>query len=168
MAPPDAPVLGLCPGAEFGPSKRWSQADFTQVALRQRGLGWQIWIFGSANDADLGAQIARTVGDGCTDLTGRTTLADALDLLSLADTVVSNDSGLMHVAAALDRPLVAVYGATDPAVNPPLHPDARVLWRALSCSPCVKPECPLGHYRCLREIRPKQVCEAIDQLQQAP
>ena len=167
MGYPDEPVLGLCPSAEFGPSKRWSEEDFTQVALRQRGLGWQIWIFGSAKDAHLGARIARRLGDGCRDLTGRTSLADALDLLSLADTVVSNDSGLMHVAAALERPLVAVYGATDPAVNPPLHPDARVLWRALSCSPCMKRECPLGHYRCLREIRPKQVLEAIDRLQQA-
>lgn len=164
---PDVPVLGLCPGAEFGPSKRWPQADFAEVALRQRGLGWHVWLFGSAKDAPLGAHIAGRVGEGCTDLTGRTSLADAIDLLSLTDAVVSNDSGLMHVAAALGRPLVAVYGATDPVVNPPLHPGARVLWRGLDCSPCMKRECPLGHYRCLHEIRPQQVWEALDRFQLA-
>ena len=162
---PDRPVLGLCPGAEFGPSKRWPQADFVEVALRQRELGWRVWVFGSAKDAHLGAYIARHVGEGCADFTGKTSLADALDLLSLTTAVVSNDSGLMHVAAALGRPLVAVYGATDPAVNPPLHPHARVLWRGLDCSPCMQRECPLGHYRCLSEIRPPQVWEALDELQ---
>jgi heptosyltransferase-2 len=157
----DRPVLALCPGAEYGSAKRWPPEYFAQVAIRQRQAGWQSWVFGSANDRALGREIATRIGEGCRDLTGSTTLAEAIDLLSLASAVVSNDSGLMHVAAALHRPLVALFGSSDPGFTPPLDEHSRVLRLGLDCSPCFQRECPLGHTRCLRDLHPDRVHDAL-------
>ena len=158
----DSPVLALCPGAEYGPAKRWPVEYFVEVARAQIEKGWQVWTFGSEADRPWGERICAAVGDRCTNLAGLTSLAQAVDLMSVADHVVSNDSGLMHVAAALDRRLVALYGSSDPGFTPPLHPRAEVLTLGLECSPCFKRECPLGHLKCLKDLHPDQVREVLD------
>ena len=156
----DGPILALCPGAEYGPAKRWPAAHFAAVARHHLQLGGQVWLFGSAQDCLVTADIIEQVGaasERCRDLAGKTTLGQAIDLLSVADQVISNDSGLMHVAAALDRPLVALYGSSDPVFTPPLHERAEILRLGLACSPCFRRECPLGHTDCLRRLRPDAV-----------
>lgn len=155
-------ILALCPGAEYGPAKRWPVEHYAAVARRKEEQGWQVWLFGSDKDKAIAEQINDLSGGICRNFAGITSLADAVDLLSLADAVVSNDSGLMHVAAALDKKLVAVYGSSDPGFTPPLHSKAQILDLHLDCSPCFKRECPLGHTRCLTEIRPEQVLAALD------
>ena len=159
----EAPVLVLCPGAEYGPAKRWPQAHFAAVAGHYLAQGWQVWLLGSARDAPVTAVIAAQA-PGAVNLAGRTDLGAACDLIAAADLVVSNDSGLMHVAAAFDRPLVAVYGSSDPGFTPPLSDRARVLTLGLSCSPCFERECPLGHLKCLKDLAPAQVLAAADAL----
>jgi heptosyltransferase-2 len=154
-------VLALCPGAEYGDAKRWPVEHFAQVAEYCLDRDWQVWLFGSPKDTEVAADINRRVSDQCVDLTGKTSITEAVDLLSLTDTVVSNDSGLMHVAAALNRKLIALYGSSDPEFTPPLSQDARILRLGLECSPCFQRTCPLGHKRCLVDISPQQVLTAI-------
>ncbi len=154
---PQVPVLGLCPGAEHGPAKRWPAAYFAELADAKLAEGWEVWLFGSAKDAGITGEIQQRTGGRCLDLGGRTTLADCIDLMALTSAVVSNDSGLMHIAASLERTLVALYGSTAPDYNPPLSPRAKVVYLALECSPCYERECPLGHLKCLREIEPARV-----------
>ena len=122
------PLLALCPGAEFGAAKRWPAEYFAALARKYLEQGWQVALFGSQRDAEVTADIVTAVGDepGCHDLAGRTSLAQAIDLLSLADAVVSNDSGLMHIAAALQRPTLVIYGPTSPDLSPPLAQRAAV------------------------------------------
>ena len=155
------PVLALCPGAEYGPAKRWPVEHFAQLAQQVISQGWQVWLLGSDKDKSVAEQIAQSAGDGCRNFAGLTSLGQAVDLLSLADKVVSNDSGLMHVAAALGKPLVALYGSSDPGFTPPLSDDAKIINQHLSCSPCFKRECPLGHTQCLTDISPAQVMNAL-------
>ena len=157
-------VLGLCPGAEYGPAKRWPSKYFAAVAQHQISQGWEVWIFGSSKDVEIARDINNTTGNACRDFSGKTTLADAVDLLSLTDCVVSNDSGLMHVAASLDRKLIAVYGSSDPDFTPPLNSTSRVISLNLECSPCFKRECPLGHYKCLLDLSPQRVLAELEGL----
>jgi heptosyltransferase-2 len=159
---PARPLLALCPGAEYGPAKRWPAEYFGELAASRLAAGWAVWLFGSAKDRNVCTEVAARAGLGCRDLSGSTSLAQAVDLLSLADAVVSNDSGLMHVAAALDRPLVALYGSSDPGFTPPLSPRSRVLSLGLECSPCFRRECPLGHLQCLRGIDVQQVSRTLE------
>lgn len=160
LAPPEK-ILALCPGAEYGPAKRWPAGYYAEVARQKIAEGWQVWLFGSDKDKEATEAINQETGRLCIDFSGRTSLAEAVDLLSLADTVVTNDSGLMHVAAALDKKLIALYGSSDPGFTPPLNEKARVLSLNLDCAPCFKRDCPLGHTRCLTEIRPDQVLDLI-------
>ncbi|HKQ29969.1 MAG TPA: lipopolysaccharide heptosyltransferase II [Burkholderiales bacterium] len=155
------PVLGLCPGAEYGPSKRWPAQYFAQLAAAKLAQGWEVWLFGSNKDAPITEAIDRATGGRCLNLGSRTSLAEAIDLLALTQVVVSNDSGLMHVAAALGRRLVALFGSTDPGFTPPMSPNAKVIYLGLPCSPCFKRDCPLKHHKCLKDIGPKQVLAAI-------
>ncbi|HXG29917.1 MAG TPA: lipopolysaccharide heptosyltransferase II [Nevskiales bacterium] len=145
------PVVALMPGAEYGPAKQWPPAYFAQLAARLVAAGRQVWILGSAKEAALGDSI-RAGNERVMNLCGRTRLADTVDLLSLCVRAVTNDSGLMHVAAAAGTPLVAIYGSSTPDYTPPLTPAADVLYLRLDCSPCFERTCPLGHYHCLRRI----------------
>ncbi|MEY1660939.1 lipopolysaccharide heptosyltransferase II [Isoalcanivorax beigongshangi] len=162
------PVLALCPGAEFGPAKRWPEDHYAEVARHQLEQGWQVWIFGSAKDREVAEQIRDLIPEKLRwrlhILAGDTTLNEAVDLLSEARAVVSNDSGLMHIAAALHRPLVAVYGSTSPDFTPPLHDQVAIVRLGLDCSPCFKRECPLGHLDCLRQLPASRVLEALEQV----
>ncbi len=155
-------VLGLCPGAEYGPSKRWPASRFAALAQQKVDDGWDVWLFGSANDRAITDRINQKTGGACRNFAGRTTMADAIDLLSLTDCVVTNDSGLMHVAAASNKKMIALYGSSDPGFTPPLSRYARVISLQLECSPCFERECPLGHYRCLRDITPQRVLAEMD------
>lgn len=150
-------VAVLAPGAEYGPAKRWPARHFAEVARDLAARGSRVWLLGSAKDAQATAAVAALAPGACVDLAGRTSLDEAIDLLSLATRVVTNDSGLMHVAAALDRPLAAVFGSSSPAFTPPLSPRARVVTLRLSCSPCFARECPLGHTNCLETLPPGKV-----------
>lgn len=151
-------VVALCPGAEYGPAKRWPVAHFATLARTLHVEdGCDVWLFGSAKDRDVCADIARDAAVPVRDLAGRTSLAEACDLLSAAAVVVSNDSGLMHVAAALDRPVVALFGSSSPHYTPPLGARAEVLRHAVPCQPCFRRECPLGHLDCLVKLEPSRV-----------
>ena len=163
-------ILALCPGAEFGDAKQWPSEHYAAVASSHLDAGGQVWLFGSAKDrAVTEAIIARlTIPDQgrCHNLAGRTSLAQAIDLLSVAGAVVSNDSGLMHIAAALHRPVVAVYGSTSPEFTPPLTDRVECMSIDIECRPCFKRICPLGHKRCLTELMPAQVIEALRRVSQ--
>lgn len=164
------PVLSLCPGAEFGPSKRWPEQHYAAVAKQQIEQGKQVWIFGSAKDIPVAEAIRHSLPSKlqahCHILAGKTTLYQAIDLMALSAIVVSNDSGLMHIAAALQRPLVAVYGSTSPKYTPPLAEAVAVVHTDIECRPCFKRECPLGHLKCLKDLAPQRVIEAINKLQE--
>ena len=156
------PAAALCPGAEYGPAKRWPARHFAALGRQLANRDLAVWLAGSAREAALGAEIAALSGGACLNLCGRTTLAEAIDLLASAQLVVSNDSGLMHVAAALGKPLIALYGSSSPAFTPPLSDNARILKLELPCSPCFQRECPLGHFNCMTQLTPERVFAAIE------
>jgi lipopolysaccharide heptosyltransferase II len=153
----EAEYAVLCPGAEYGPAKRWPH--FAELAAR---LARPLVTLGSANERELCAAA------GGRNLAGETTLDEAIELLAGAAFVVSNDSGLMHVAAALSRPLVALFGSSSPKHTPPLSAASRVLWLGIDCSPCYARECPLGHFRCMRELSVERVLEELGKMGTVP
>lgn len=154
-------VVALAPGAEFGPAKRWPVERWAELARALTRSGRGVWIFGSSPEREVGAAVAGAGGEGARDLTGRTELADVVDLMALCGTTVTNDSGLMHLAAAVGSGVVALFGPTDPGYTPPLTERARVLRLDLPCSPCHEPVCPLGHHDCLRGLPVEVVLEAV-------
>jgi heptosyltransferase-2 len=156
------PAAALAPGAEYGPAKRWPARYFGELAQGLAARGCAVWLIGSQHDRQIGADIERHSGGVCRNLCGETTLTEAIDLLASASLVVSNDSGLMHVAAALGKPLIALYGSSSPGFTPPLSPNARVVKLDLPCSPCFRRECPLGHFNCMMQLTPDRVLGAID------
>lgn len=169
LAEEKRPIVALCPGAEYGPAKQWPASHFAALAglLADRGLA--TWVFGSEKDKPVAEEIAHLVAarDKAAmpvNLCGATNLLEALDLMSLASAVVTNDSGLMHIAAAIGRPLVALYGSTSPAMTPPLGKTVRIIERTLACRPCFKRECPLGHLDCLNLIGAAEVADALNEM----
>lgn len=164
LDPVAKPVLALCPGAEFGAAKKWPEAYYAALAQEWLSQGWQVWLFGSVNDEPVCERINAQAHGHCENLAGRTRLEDAIDLLAMANFVVSNDSGLMHIAAALQRPMVAIYGSSDPGFTPPLSETAQVERLGLDCSPCFQRECPLGHLNCLNELPPARIIAAMEEV----
>jgi heptosyltransferase-2 len=150
-------ILGLCPGAEYGEAKRWPAEYYAEVANHAMNQGWQVWLFGSDKDVAVTSQINQLTQNNCLDFGGKTSLSEAIDVMSLCDTFISNDSGLMHIAAALNKKLIAIYGSSDPQHTPPMSAKAVIEYLGLKCSPCFKRECPLVHLNCLRNIKPTQV-----------
>jgi heptosyltransferase-2 len=166
------PLLALCAGAEFGPSKRWPEKHFAAVAKEYITRGWQVGLFGSANDKLLSDDIRSLLSDAeqkkCINLAGETALSEAVDILSKAAAVVSNDSGLMHICAALNRPMAVVYGSTSPEFTPPLSEKFVIKKLDVECAPCFQRECPLsekdGRMKCLQELKPDEVIAGLDTL----
>jgi len=159
----EKPIIALCPGAEFGPSKRWPEKYYAEVAQYLLNKNINIFLMGSRNDQAVTETINRLTENRCIDLAGKTTLGEAIDLMALASNVVTNDSGLMHIAAALNRPLIALYGSTDPNFTPPLSASAKILSIELYCRPCFQRECPLKHHRCMNDLLPQRVIEELQQ-----
>jgi len=159
--PVDALPAVFCPGAEFGPAKRWPARHYAELARRLAADGQPVWLVGSGKDRALGEEIAKLAQGAALNLCGRSTLEQALDLIAGARLVVSNDSGLMHVAAALQRPLIALYGSSSPAYTPPLSSRAKILTLNAECSPCFKRVCPLGHFKCLEDLTPEMVVKLL-------
>lgn len=155
--------VALMPGAEFGPAKRWPSENYAALARDFLGRGIPVALFGSPKDTPVAAEIL-ALASGAVDLTGRTTLEDAVDLLSAACVSITNDSGLMHIAAAVDIPVVAVYGSTSGENTPPLTDRRELISLNLDCSPCHQRECPLGHLNCLVHLPPNAVIEAANRL----
>jgi heptosyltransferase-2 len=157
-------VLALCPGAEFGPAKQWPEDYYADVANAKLNEGWSVWIFGSPKDHAVAERIMQATQQRAVNLAGKTKLEEAVDLLSLSTVIISNDSGLMHIGAALHKPLVAIYGPTSASFTPPLHKQAKILSLKLDCQPCFQRTCPLQHHRCMRELEPANVLAAVAEL----
>jgi heptosyltransferase-2 len=155
------PVLALGAGAAYGPAKRWPEEYFAQTANEKLTQGWDVWLFGSEADQALTGKIMELTQNRCENLSGRTVLSETISLLSLTSGVVTNDSGLMHMAAALKKPVIALYGSSSPAFTPPLFEQAQILKLELACQPCFKRVCPLEHHRCMRDLTPGMVLSAM-------
>lgn len=152
-------AVAIMPGAEYGPAKCWPIEYFRELAGMLAAAGFAVWVFGSARDRPAGDTIA---ADGrARNLCGETALEEVVDLLAACRHAVTNDSGLMHVAAAVGTRVSVLYGSTTPDFTPPLTGDADIHYLRLDCSPCFERECPLGHLRCLREIHPADVLRDI-------
>jgi heptosyltransferase-2 len=162
------PILGLCPGAEFGPAKQWPVEYYATVANEMINHGYQVWLFGSIKDSQATEKIKSLVDiknqQFVFNLAGETNLIEAVDLLASCQTVVSNDSGLMHVAAAVGCQVVAVYGSTSPKYTPPLAKAVEIVHTDIDCRPCFKRTCKFEHMKCLTELPPKKVLESIKKL----
>ena len=162
----DRPVIGFMPGAEYGPAKQWPAEYFAELAQTLIDKGFQVWLLGSDKDSATAHTICDGIDQYCVNLCGKTQLVDVVDLLALAKLAVTNDSGLMHIAAAVGCHVVAVYGSSTPDYTPPLTDKATILYQNLECSPCFERNCPLGHTRCLTSISADDVMNKIEQLSQ--
>jgi len=156
----------FAPGAEYGPAKCWPAAHYAELARALHAAdGTPVLLLGSGKEAALAETIAAAAPGACRVMAGQTSLTDAMALIAGARGLVSNDSGLMHVAAAFGLPQVAVFGSTSPEHTPPLNPRARVLWLKdelkLDCMPCFERTCRYGHTRCLTEVPPQRVQAAL-------
>ncbi len=164
-------VVAFCPGAEYGEAKRWPVEHFAQLATKLIQDNREVWILGSAKDDGIGQAIIKYLPPDikrqqkCINLCGKTDLVQAIDLLASANIVVTNDSGLMHIAAAVGTPLVALFGSSSPLYTPPLAARAQIASLHLSCSPCFKRTCPLKHFDCMMKLTPENVFAKIKQLE---
>ncbi|WP_261831781.1 ADP-heptose--LPS heptosyltransferase RfaF [Leminorella grimontii] len=168
----DRPVIGFCPGAEFGPAKRWPHYHYAALAGSLIEMGYQIALFGSAKDKEAGEEIRRALAESqrerCYNLAGETQLEQAVALIAGCRAVVTNDSGLMHVAAALNRPLVALYGPSSPDFTPPLSHDAKVIRLITGYHKVRKGDAAQGYHQSLIDIQPQQVLTELTALLNKP
>ncbi len=157
------PVICLMPGAEYGPAKQWPIDYYRELALRLVATGCQIWVMGSDKDRQAGDIISSNSENAIINLCGRTELVDTVDLFACAQSVVCNDSGLMHVAAATDVTVNVIYGSSTPEYTPPLTASNKknVFYLGLDCSPCFKRKCPLGHTHCMKNIKYDEIYRFI-------
>jgi heptosyltransferase-2 len=158
-------AIGMCPGAEFGPAKRWPDEYYAEVAQSIIDNGQQVWLFGSAKDREVTERIKHSLSAEaqahCFNLAGNTSLTEAVYLLAACDTVISNDSGLMHVSAAVGCKIIAIYGSSSPEYTPPLSDRVEIVNTDIECRPCFKRECPLGHMNCLKQLTPSVVTSLL-------
>jgi len=155
-------TVALLPGAEYGPAKQWPANQFAELIKQVEQAGAQTWLIGSAKDRGNAQEIIDLAGGVGTNLCGNTQIADAVDLIAQADVAVANDSGLMHVAAAVDTRVIAIYGSSSPEFTPPLSDKATINWLQLDCSPCFRRQCKFGHYNCLNNISAETVFEQLE------
>ncbi|HJN38374.1 MAG TPA: lipopolysaccharide heptosyltransferase II [Gammaproteobacteria bacterium] len=157
--------LVICPGAANGKSKRWRSNYIIQLAKTAFSSGWEVWLMGGKVDVEF-VQPMLAYLPFIQNLVGKTTLPEAIDLLGTSDVVVANDSGLMHVASALNKPVVAIYGSTHPHWASPQSDHHAIMYADLECQPCMKKTCPLKHHHCMTNILPERVFETIEDLYQ--
>lgn len=157
------PIVGIMPGAEHGNAKQWPLDKYGQLAAQMEAQGYQVWIFGGPKDAPTGEEIASHAGEHTHNLCGKTSLVEVIDLIAACKAAVSNDSGLLHIAAAVGLPVVAIYGASSAAFTPPLTDRAIIVDLEMDCRPCFARVCPLGHTNCLNNIDVPRVAAALEQ-----
>lgn len=162
------PAIGFCPGAEFGPAKRWPHYHYAALAQKLIEQSYQIFLFGSQKDKEAGEEIKQTLTpearEACFNLAGETSLEQAVNLIASCKAVVSNDSGLMHIAAALERPLVALYGPSSPDFTPPLSHKARVIRLITGYHKVRKGDAEQGYHQSLIDIQPEKVFAELENL----
>jgi heptosyltransferase-2 len=159
-------LLGLSPGAIFGPAKRWPAERFAAVGdWSVERWGSKVLVMGSHKENDICTAVYNSMKYPAMNVCGRTTLGEAMALIKRCHFFVSNDSGLMHIAAALGVPMVAIFGSTDPAATGPRSQKARIIKHQIDCSPCLKPDCPTG-YRCLSSIEAAEVWNEMEILRE--
>jgi heptosyltransferase-2 len=157
-------LLGLSPGAVFGPAKRWPAERFAAIGdWAAKRWGAKIVVLGSQGEGDICSVVTQSMAHNPVNLCGRTTLGEAMALIERCHFFVTNDSGLMHIAAALNVPLVAIFGSTDPVATGPRNEKARVVQQTVDCAPCLRPECPTD-YRCMLGIEPEDVWRELEGL----
>ncbi len=158
-------LVGINPSATFGPGKQWLPERFADLADRiQEVFSVRILLFGGPEDSELGRKISQLMQYPPVDLSGRTGLGEAMALIEHCDLFITNDSGLMHVAAALDVPLIAIFGSTNPVTTGPLGPKSKIIRVPIDCSPCLKPKCPKGHLNCMDQIDVDMVFKAVKEI----
>jgi heptosyltransferase-2 len=161
----DRRVVGLNPSATFGPAKQWFPERYAALGDRlSQSLDAAIMIFGGPSDRELGRRIVQMMKMPAIDLSGRTSLGEAMALIDRCNAFVTNDSGLMHVAAALNTPLVAIFGSTNSTTTSPYSDKSRIVRVPIECSPCMQPVCPLGHMNCMKRVTVEMVCNAVEDL----
>lgn len=168
------PLLAVCPGAEFGPSKQWPAEQFASTCAELIRLGWRVALFGSSGDSAIAQEISKGIvtkigaelARNSYNVAGQTNLEEAIDLMAGCSAVLSNDSGLMHIGAALELPVVALYGSTSPDFTPPLTNRSRLLASDIECRPCFDRTCRFGHGRCMTELKPEHAVRALLDLQE--
>jgi lipopolysaccharide heptosyltransferase II len=153
--------IGLCPGAEYGPAKRWLPERFAEAAAKISTQSSAQWIlFGTKNDAAIGKQIAAAIGDHCVNRIGQTTLDQLIDELRQCSLLLTNDTGTMHLAALVGVPVVAIFGSTEPRLTGPLGNGHTILRHHVECSPCFLRKCPID-FRCMKAVSADEVAVAV-------
>jgi len=161
----DDKIVGINPGATYGPAKQWPYDRFARLADRiQSFTASRVIIFGGPNDKELGERISKRMLRSPVDLSGRTSLGEAMALIEKCALFITNDSGLMHVAAALNVPLVAIFGSTNSVTTGPLGINSRVVQIPMECSPCLKSECPKDHFHCMAQIGVDMVFDVVKEM----